>query len=386
MVEVQGFSLVSQYRDCAALNAKCCPQRIFNESVGSPQPWHLLKTRAAENRNLIKFTTANPTEQWKAPLAEEGNDGRFRSHPGPGEGWIPHPGVRSKRGTPSRAPEALLPPQTRTTQVVSASRKRPLLWAAVRGAHGLGGLCRPDPATILLGPAAGASAPACSARPRRAHENAGIRSRGRRGVRGARDLRPRSGQAARRRGAGAQGGARAEQGRPAPRSAPPLSPPPAGGRQGPRPPRPVGRARATPSAPGGGLWVLGWSIAPTLATQASVSRPSRGPRLTSVRARPLCPGPGRGAGGPCGTEGERRESGGRAAGPLGRLDSFTASTPRRQPHAGTLPPAQPPPPGGRPPLRVTHQEHTPRRRPSLGLAHTPPITPPWVLYPLTRTF
>lgn len=161
---------------------------------------------------------------------------------------------------------------------------------------------------------------------------------------------------------------------------------PPGGSQGPRPPRPVGQARATPSAPGGGLRAPGRSIAPTLATLALVRPPCRGPRLTSVRARPLRPGPGRGAGGPCGVEGERRESGGRAAGPLGRLDSFTASTPRRQPHAGTLPPAQPPPPGGRPPLRVTHQEHTPRRRPSLRLAHTPLITPPWVLYPLTRTF
>lgn len=161
---------------------------------------------------------------------------------------------------------------------------------------------------------------------------------------------------------------------------------PLGERQRRRPPRPVGRARATPSVPRGGLRALGWSIAPTLAAQARVSLPSRGPRLTSVRARPLCPGPGRSAGGPCGSEGERRESGGRAAGPAGGLDSFTASTPRRQPHAGTLPPAQPPPPRGRPPLRVTHQEHTPRRRPLLGLAHTPPITPPWVLYPFTRTF
>lgn len=204
---------------------------------------------------------------------------------------------------------------------------------------------------------------------------------------GARDLRPRSGQAARwseaeRRGAPAR--SRAGRVRVRLRRCP--HHPPGGERQGPRPPRPVGRARATPSAPGGGLRALGWSIALTLATQALVSRQSRGPRLTSVRARPLCPGPGRGAGGPCGAEGERRESSGRAAGPAGRLDSFTASTPHRQPHAGTLPPAQPPPPGGRPPLRVTHQEHTPRRRPSLGLAHTPLVTPPWVLYPLTRTF
>lgn len=319
-------------------------------------------------------------------LKEEGKDGRFPSHPSPGEGWILHPGVRSKRVTPSRAPEALLSPQIRKTQVVSATRKRPSLRAAVRDARRLGGLFRPDPGVTSLGPAARAPPPACPARPRRAHANAGTRSRECRGVRGARDLRPRSGQAARRRGAGAQGGARAEQGRPSPRSAPPLSPPPAGGRQGPRPPRPVGQARATPSAPGGGLRALGWSIAPTLATQALVRRPTRGPRLTSVRARLLCPGPGRGAGGPCSAGRELRESGGRAAGLLGRLDSFTASTPRRQPHAGTLPPAQPPPPGRRPPLRVTHQEHTPRRRPSLRLAHKPPITPPWVLYPLTRTF
>lgn len=163
-------------------------------------------------------------------LKEEGKDGRFPSHPSPGEGWILHPGVRSKRVTPSRAPEALLSPQIRKTQVVSATRKRPSLRAAVRGARRLGRLFRPDPGVTSLGPAARAPPPACPARPRRAHANAGTRSRECRGVRGARDLRPRSGQAARRRGAGAQGGARAEQGRPSPRSAPPLSPPPAGGK------------------------------------------------------------------------------------------------------------------------------------------------------------
>lgn len=81
-----------------------------------------------------------------------------------------------------------------------------------------------------LGSAARAPAPACPARPRRAHANAGTQSRGHRGVRGARDQRPRSGQAARRHGAGAQGGARTEQGGPGPRSASPLSPPPAGGK------------------------------------------------------------------------------------------------------------------------------------------------------------
>lgn len=207
-------------------------------------------------------------------------------------------------------------------------------------------------------------------------------------MRGAWDLRPRSGQTARQRGAGAQGGARTEQGRPGPRSA--ARHPLTRGRQGRRPPRPVRRERATPSTPGGGL---------------------REPRLRSARPldhlHPGCSGlaasrvPGTLA--YLGTSADAlSRAGARRWWPLrrggrterepwqgrsaGGLDSFTASTPRRQPHAGTLPPAQPPPPGGRPPLRVTHQEHTPRQRPSLQLAHTPPITPPWVLYPLTRTF
>lgn len=317
---------------------------------------------------------------------EEGKDGRFPSHSRPGEGWILHPVSAVNTELPAERQKLCYLPRCAKLKLSPRLRNDPRSGLQSAAPAGSGGLFCPDPAMTSLGPAAWAPPPACPARPRRAHANAGTRSRRCRGVRGARDLRPRSGQADRRRGAGAQGGARVEQGRPSPRSVPPLSPPPAGGRQGPRPPRPVGQARATPSAPGGGLRALGWSIAPTLATQALVSRPTRGPGLTSLRARLLCPGPGRGAGGPCSAESELRESGGRAAGPLGRLDSFTASTPRRQPHAGTLPPAQPPPPGGRPPLRVTHQEHTPRRRPSLGLAHTPPITPPWVLYPLTRTF
>lgn len=242
-----------------------------------------------------------------------------------------------------------------------------------------------------LRPAAPAPAPACPARPCRAHADAedpipparwGAGCRGPEG--------PRSGRAARQRGAGAQGGARAEQGRPSPHSAarrPPASPPRE--RQGRRPPCPVRRPRATPSAPGGGLREPGLRSAGPV---DHLHPGCAGPAASRVPGTPAYLGrsfPGRGAA-LVAPAARRASSGARAAaGPLGGAARWIPSLPQLRaasPHAGTLPPAQPPPPGGRPPLHVTHQEHTPRQRPSLRLAHTPPITPPWVLYPLTRTF
>lgn len=144
---------------------------------------------------------------------------------------------------------------------------------------------------------------------------------------------------------------------------PPARPParptgrPPRGRQGRRPPRPVRRARATPSAPGGGLREPGLRSAPPLDhLHPGPRRPRRvprpgGPRLTSVRARPLCPGPGRGAGGPCRGEGERRESRSRAARPAGWIPSLPqlrAASPTqghsrpRSPHPQPAPPCHSP--------------------------------------------
>lgn len=122
-------------RDCNALKAKRCTERIFNESVGSPQPWHLLKTRTAGSRNLIKFINTNPASPWKPPLARmgrKGKDGRLPSHPGPGKGWVLRPGVRSKRGPPRLEREARMIFQTSKSQVVSAPRKRPWVGSACR--------------------------------------------------------------------------------------------------------------------------------------------------------------------------------------------------------------------------------------------------------------
>lgn len=120
-------------RDCSALKAKRCIERIFNESVGSPQPWHLLKTMTAGSQNLIKFINTNPAVHWKPPLSRmgrKGKDGRLPSHPGPGKGWVLSPGVRSKRGPPRLDREARLIFQTSKSQVVSAPRKRPSVGSA----------------------------------------------------------------------------------------------------------------------------------------------------------------------------------------------------------------------------------------------------------------
>lgn len=212
-----------------------------------------------------------------------------------------------------------------------------------------------------LGPAARAPAPACPARPRRAHANTGTRSRGRRGVRGARDLRPRSGPAARRRGAGAQGGAREEQGRPGLRFAPQLSPPPAGGkprtatsasgrpsaghtqRPGRRPPgaRPVYRPHPSHAGPG---------ETPVPGTPAYLGASAAAPsRAGARRWRPLRRG-GR-------AEGERRQ-GRWAAGQAGFLHCLNSAPPA--PRRDT--PARAAAPSRRPPAPPCH---------SPG-AHTPP--------------
>lgn len=359
-------------RDCSALKAKRCTERIFNESVGSPQPWHLLKTRTAGSRNLIKFINTNPAAHWKPPLARvgrKGKDGRLPSHPGPGKGWLLSPGVRRKRGPPRLEREARLIFQTSKSQVVSAPRKRP----SVRSACGLRGFsAQPRRAMTLLRPAAPAPAPACPARPRRAHADAedpvppapwGAGCRGPAG--------PRSGRAARQRGAGAQGGARAEQGRPSPQSA--ARRPPGKGkdadlrvRSADRGPHPAPREAASGS-PGCGVHGPIDHLHPGRAGPAASRVPRPGdPGLP----RMLCPGPGRGAGGPCGAEGEGSESRGRAArrGPLaGFLHCLNSAQPApTQGHS--RPRSRPRLAAARPSVSLTRSTH-PASAPRSGL-HT----------------
>lgn len=174
------------------------------------------------------------------------------------------------------------------------------------------------------------------------------------GVRGT--CGPRSGRAARQRGAGAQGGARAEQRWPSPHSAaccPPARPPKKGKdgdlrvRSADRGPHPAPREAASGSP---GCGVHGRSTTSTPAAQAPPRPGDPGlPRM-------LCPGPGRGAG-PCSAKGEqRRDLGGALS-----LDSFTASTQRRQPPRRDTP-ARAAAPAWRPPAPPCH---------SPG-AHTPP--------------
>lgn len=143
VLEVQGFSPASSYRETAVHSKQNAVQKgSLMKSVGSPQPRHLLKTRTAGSRNLIKFINTNPAVHWKPPLARmgrKGKDGRLPSHPGPGKGWVLSPGVRSKRGPPRLDREARLIFQTSKSQVVSAPRKRP----SVGSACGLRGFFRP---------------------------------------------------------------------------------------------------------------------------------------------------------------------------------------------------------------------------------------------------
>lgn len=230
-----------------------------------------------------------------------------------------------------------------------------------------------------LSPAAPAPAPARPARPGRAHANAlGPDPAVAEGVRGARGPAvPSSGRVVRQRGAGAQGGARAEQGRPGPH---PAACPPA---RSPDRPAAPGKARTATSASGppsaGHTQRPGRRPPGAGAAECAAARPpppgaAQAPPRPASRGTPAYLGASAAA---LSRAGARRwwplQSGGRAEGEpqQGRsasgLDSFTASTPRRQPHAGTLPPAQPPPPA-RPSVSLTRSTH-PASAPRSGL-HT----------------
>lgn len=320
-------------------------------------------------------------------MGRKEKDGRLPLHPGPGKGWVLSPSVCNKRGHPSLEQEARLIFQTRKSQVVSAPRKRPSVGSAC-GLPGLSAQRRCEDNASSRGPAPAPAA--CPARPRRAHADA-------------EDPIPPAPWGAGCRGpagpvpAGQLGSAELERrGAPAWSSAgrahiqlPPHACPPGKGKDGDLRvrsadygPHPAPREAASGSP---GCGAHGRPTTSTPAAQAPPRPASRGPRLTSgalsrAGARRWWPlqREGRAA--------EREPRQGRSAGPSRWIPSLPQLR-AASPHSGTLPPAQPPPPGGRPPLRVTHQEHTPRQRPSLRLAHTPPpITPPWVLYPLTRTF
>lgn len=157
VLEVQGSSPASCYRETAVLSKRNPVQKgSLIESVRSPQPWHLLKTRTAGSQNLIKFINTNPAAHWKPPLARMGRkekDGRLPLHPGPGKGWVLSPGVRNKRGPPSLEREAWLIFQTRKSQVVSAPRKRPSVGSAC-GLPGLSAQRRCDDTASSRGPGA----------------------------------------------------------------------------------------------------------------------------------------------------------------------------------------------------------------------------------------
>ncbi|MEJ1271916.1 hypothetical protein NN561_002764 [Cricetulus griseus] len=175
-------------------------------------------------------------------------------------------------------------------------------------------------------PAALAPAPACPARPRRAHANAlgpdpaGAEGCGVPGTCGPAPARQLGSAELERRGAPARSRAgRVHVQLPATRS-------PGEGKDGDlrvrsaeSGPHPAPREAASGSP---GCGVRGRSTTSTPAAQASPRPVSRGPWLTSERARTLCPGPGRGAGGPCDAEGGRRESRGRAARPAGWIPSL----------------------------------------------------------------
>lgn len=143
----------------------------------------------------------------------------------------------------------------------------------------------------------------------------------------------------------------------------PAARPPARERQGRRPPRPVRRSRATPSAPGGGLREPGLRSARAIDHLHPGRAGPAASRVPGTLAYLGCSVPGRGAA--LVAPAARRASGARAAaGPLGgarSLDSFTASTPRRQPPRRDTP-ARAAAPAWRPPAPPCH---------SPG-AHTPP--------------
>lgn len=146
-------------------------------------------------------------------------------------------------------------------------------------------------------------------------------------------------------------------------SCPPPARPPARERQGRRPPRPVRRSRATPSAPGGGLREPGLRSARAIDHLHPGRAGPAASRVPGTLAYLGCSVPGRGAA--LVAPAAWRASGARAAaGPLGgarSLDSFTASTPRRQPPRRDTP-ARAAAPAWRPPAPPCH---------SPG-AHTPP--------------
>lgn len=148
---------------------------------------------------------------------------------------------------------------------------------------------------------------------------------------------------------------------------------PAREKQGRRPPRPVRRARATPSAPGGGLRESGLrSARPTDHLHPGPRRPRRVPRPGDPGLpRVLCPGPGRGAGGPCSAKGEpRSKSRGRAArrGPLAGFLHCLNSAPPAPTQGHSRPRSRPRLAAARPSVSLTRSTH-PASAPRSGL-HT----------------
>lgn len=183
---------------------------------------------------------------------------------------------------------------------------------------------------------------------------------------------PRSGRAARQRGAGAQGGARAEQRRPSPHSA------------ACRPPARPGKARTATSA--SGPRIAGHTQRPgrrppgARAAECTADRPPpprpRRPRRVPRPGDPglprmLCPGPGRGAGGPCSAKGEQQsESRGRAArrGPLAGFLHCLNSAPPAPTQGHSRPRSRPRLAAARPSVSLTRSTH-PASAPRSGL-HT----------------
>lgn len=210
-------------------------------------------------------------------------------------------------------------------------------------------------------PAALAPAPACPARPRRAHANAlgpdpaGAEGCGVPGTCGPAPARQLGSAELERRGAPARSRAgRVHVQLPATRS-------PGEGKDGDlrvrsaeSGPHPAPREAASGSP---GCGVRGRSTTSTPAAQASPRPVSRGPWLTSERARTLCPGPGRGAGGPCDAEGGRRESRGRAARPAGWIPSLPQLRVASPTQGHSRPRSRPRPAAARPSVSLTRSTH-----------------------------